>query len=149
MKGFVSYSHDDAALFKKLKDHLGFLKDVTLWTDQEILAGDTWDAKIIGELAKADLILLCVSASFWASRYIQTKELSHAKSRHAAGTALIIPVIMKRCLWQADPFLASLSAVPLYGKPVQEWSPQDKGLTDACSRIRESVEAHRLAGAAP
>lgn len=146
MKGFISYSHQDAALFRRLKAHLSYLPEVNFWTDQEILAGDKWDAKILAELASAKVILLCVSAYFYCSNYIRTKELSHALERDRLGTALVIPVILKNCLWQADPALSALSAVPLYGKPVQDWAPQEKGLTDACRRIRDKVHSFAKAG---
>ena len=140
MRGFISYSHDEAALFKRLKNHLSFVAEVSFWTDQQILAGDKWDDKILLEMSRSELILLCISASFWASNYIRTKEYEHAKQRHEKGTATIVPVIMRDCLWQADKFLASLSAVPLYGKPIQTWTPQDNGLADACKRIDALVK---------
>ena len=139
MKGFISYSHMDTALFRRLKAHLRLVPEVSFWTDQEILAGDKWDAMILAELTAAKVILLCVSAYFYDSNYIRTKELSHALERDRRRTALVIPVIMKDCMWQAEPSLSALSAVPLYGKPIQMWKPQENGLTDAAERIRDKV----------
>jgi hypothetical protein len=46
-----------------------------LWTDRSILAGEYWQAEIDDALAVADFGLLCVSASFLASPYIDKVEL--------------------------------------------------------------------------
>ena len=94
MKGFISYSHQDMGLFQRLKKHLSFITEVSFWTDQEIQAGDKWDKKIIAQLPSSDVILLCVSAYFYDSNYIRTKELAHAKDRHKSGTALVIPTAL-------------------------------------------------------
>lgn len=141
MKGFISYSHVDSALFERLKAHLSFLQGVEFWTDQEILAGDKWDAKILTELASAEVILLCISAYFHHSKYIRTKELSHALERDRLGTALVIPVILTDCMWQSVPQLSALSAVPKYGIPIEDWERPENGFADACRRIDEKLRS--------
>lgn len=128
----------------RLRKHLRQVGCVSFWTDHEIKAGAVWDEQIRSALERADVIILCVTADFFWSGYIQSVELQHAKERHEAGTALIVPVILKDVLWQSDGFLASLMAVPKDGKPVQTWNPRDTGYADAARRIDEAIKAREL-----
>ena len=152
MLGFISYSHHDSEQFTALKKQLKPLADAKLlnaWHDQKILAGDSWDEEIQKNLAASAIILLCVSPDFLWSDYINSVELDHAMERHRSGSARIIPVIFKDCLWGSIPFLAALQAVPRDGKPVQDWKPQNKGMADAARRIQSAVKAMANGKAAP
>lgn len=142
---FISYSHVDTKLKTDLLKHLAPLKRLGLiddWHDQEIKAGDEWEKAILTKLAKADLVLLLVSADFIASEYCYTKELGKALERHATKKATVIPVILRPCLWNELPF-GKLHAVPAGAKPITSWENQDEALMTVAQGVRESAQAMR------
>lgn len=140
---FISYSHADAKLKADLVTHLTPLKRlgiISTWNDQEIKAGDEWEKEIATKLAKADLVLLLISADFIASDFCYTKELTTALDRHKSKKAMVIPVILRPCLWTDLPF-GNFQAVPPEAKPVTAWENQDEALMAVAKGVRESVQA--------
>jgi hypothetical protein len=140
---FVSYSHVDAKLKADLIKHLTPLKRlgiISTWNDQEIKAGDEWENAITTKLVKADLVLLLISADFIASEYCYTKELTSVLDRHKAKKAMVVPVILRPCLWTDLPF-GALQAVPPDAKPVTAWENQDDALMAVAKAVREAVQA--------
>jgi hypothetical protein len=146
---FYSYSHKDETLRKKLETHLSLLRDqgvIADWHDRRIEAGAEWDGVINEHLDRAGMILLLVSADFLASRYCRDVEVARAMERHEAGTARVIPIILRPVDWHSAPF-GKLQALPRDGKPVTKWSNRDEAFTDIARGIREV--ARTLATAAP
>jgi hypothetical protein len=139
---FYSYSHKDEALRAKLEDRLSLLRDegvIRDWHDRCIGAGTDWQGAIDKNLDEAGIILLLVSASFLASRYIRDVEITRAMERHEAGTARVIPVILRSVDWHTAPF-GKLQALPKDGKPVASWKDRDKAFTDVARGIREAIK---------
>jgi hypothetical protein len=132
---FISYAHEDAALFHQLETHLKLLQRdglISTWHDQQISAGTEWHGQIDAHLNSARVILLLISADFVASDYIYDVELRRAMERHDAGEARVIPVILRPVdNWQ--------QALPQGGKPVTQWRPRDRAFAAAGSRraVRE------------
>lgn len=145
---FFSYSHEDEELRNRLEKHLSLLKRqgfVDAWHDRRILAGATLDQAISGELERAEIVLLLVSADFLASEYCYSKEMMRAMERHHAGSTIVIPVIVKPCDWHSAPF-GGLLATPRDGKAVTTWANVEEALADVASYVRKRVEA--MCGAA-
>ena len=142
---FISYSHKDEALRKKLGTHLSLLKRnrvIDEWHDRRIGAGEEWAGKIDERLNSAAVILLLVSPDFLASDYCYDIEMTRALQRHDSGDARVIPVILRSVDWRSAPF-AKLKALPVDGKPVRAWTDQDEAFTDVARGIREVVEKLR------
>lgn len=141
---FVSYSHEDDSLRQKLGAHLSLLKRQNVideWHDRLIDAGEAWADRIDQRLESAAIILLLVSADFIASDYCYEREMKRALERDDAGTARVIPVILREVdNWQAAPF-GRLQALPDRGKPVSSWSNEDAALADVARGIRRVVES--------
>ena len=136
---FYSYSHKDEALRKQLETHLSLLKDqgdIRGWHDRGIEAGTEWDGVIGQNLEEAGIILLLVSADFLASPYCKDVEIARAMERHEAGTARVIPVILRPVDWHSAPF-GRLQALPRNGRPVTMWKNRDEAFTDVARSIRE------------
>ncbi|GMV31904.1 MAG: hypothetical protein AMXMBFR59_40290 [Rhodanobacteraceae bacterium] len=147
-KLFISYAHEDEAYKNKLLSHLTMLKREGLiepWNDRTIMAGDDFSAAIDGELAKADIILLLVSANFIQSAYCYSREMTRAMDLHSNGLARVIPVIVRPCDWHKSPF-GHLTAAPRDGKPITTWSNDDEAYLDVANQVRRA--AHK-AGAQP
>jgi TIR domain len=141
---FVSYSHEDETLRDKLATHLKLLERqgvIQQWHDRQILAGTEWKGEIDGNLESAQIILLLISADFLASDYCYDLEMGRALERHDAGTARVIPIVLRPVdnLWKA-PF-GKLQALPTDGKAVTLWENQDAAFADVAKGIRLAAEA--------
>jgi hypothetical protein len=145
---FFSYAHEDERMRKRLVQHLSGLQNAGLiesWDDREISAGTEWAGQISENLKNADIILFLVSPSFMASSYIRDVEMKHAMERHEAGTARVIPVILRPVDWTVAGF-AKLQALPEQGKPVTRWPTRDEGFLSVAQGIRRTVEEMRSRG---
>lgn len=142
---FVSYSHADGKIKGDLVKHLAPLERLGLvshWDDGEIKAGDHWEKAIADQMAAARLILLLISSDFISSKFCYEKELAAALRRDRAGSARVIPVILRPCLWQDLPF-GKLQAVPHEGRPVTSWPIADEALMEVAKAVREVAQAMR------
>ncbi len=142
LKLFISYSHADENLKDKLTHHLGPLKRLHLietWSDRNIKAGDNWGDEISKELETADIVLLLVSIDFINSKYCYDIELERALERSDEGSAIVIPVILRACLWQGAPF-SKLQALPKDAKAVTSWSDQDEAFANVADGIKQAAE---------
>lgn len=143
---FVSYSHEDEKLKSELVKHLGPLERlhrIEAWHDRKIKPGDEWEKSIASNLETADIVLLLVSIDFISSKYCYDIELETAMERHANGQAVVIPIILRSCLWHHTPF-SKLQALPKDGKAVCTWADRDEALTAVAEGIRQVAET-RLA----
>ncbi|MCY6494584.1 TIR domain-containing protein [Leptolyngbya sp. GGD] len=140
---FISYSHKDEDLKDELYIHLANLtrqNKIKPWQDRAIEAGTEWDTEIKARLESADMILLLITPRFIASEYCFDKEMQRAMERHAAGTARVIPIIMKPCDWQDTPF-SKLQVLPKDAKPVTSWRDLDEALLNVVQGIRKAVDS--------
>jgi anti-sigma regulatory factor (Ser/Thr protein kinase) len=138
---FYSYSSKDGALRNKLETHLTLLRRqgyVSVWHDRRVVAGTEWERQIDQHLEAADVILLLVSPDFIASNYCYDIEMTRALGRHEAGTARVIPIILRPCDWKTAPF-GKLQALPRDGKPVTTWGNRDEAFEDVARGLREVV----------
>ncbi len=139
---FYSYSHNDESLRANLEKHLTILKRkgvVGSWSDRKISAGTDWRGQIDAHLDSAKIILLLISSDFIASDYCIDVEVRRAMDRHRAGTARVVPVILRPCDWNDAPF-GGLQALPKDGKPVTRWSNRDEAFTDIAKGIRRVAQ---------
>jgi hypothetical protein len=139
---FYSYAHEDETLRDKLEEHLATLKRqgaIVGWHDRAIGAGQEWSNEIDEHVRSAHVILLLISASFLASDYCHDVEMRLALERHAAGDAVVIPIILRPVDWSGAEF-ARLQALPLNAKPVTTWANQDEAFLDIALGIRRVVE---------
>jgi hypothetical protein len=139
---FISYSHADEALKNELVKHLEPLRRLRLidaWHDRKLKAGDDWEKTISQQLENASIILLLVSIDFINSSYCYDIELDRALERHGKKEAVVIPVILRNCLWQHTPF-AKIQALPKDGKAVRTWVDQDEALMNIADGVRQAAE---------
>jgi hypothetical protein len=135
---FVSYSHTDELDKIELLKHIDPLKRLRLidtWHDGKIQAGQSLNHEIIIQLNSADIILILVSIDYLNSYYCIEIEMEKAMERHAAGTARVIPVILRSCMWQHMPF-SKLKALPKDAKAVHTWNDRDEALVSVAEDLR-------------
>jgi len=151
IKVFFSYSHKDRKLLEKLKTHLSLLQREGLiqeWHDGCIQAGQEWESEINQQLEAADLILLLISPEFMKSEFCYAKEMERALQRHEAGTARVVPIILRPTDWQSAPF-GKLQCLPLEGKPVTKWVDKDEAFLNIVTGIRQTIAQLRPATSKP
>jgi flagellar biosynthesis GTPase FlhF len=138
---FFSYSRKDKELRDELDTHLALLKrrGVTTWHDCQIVAGSEWEQEINRRIETADIILLLISSDFIASNYCYEKELPDILSRHEAGEAYVIPVLLRPVAgWKQSPF-AKLQICPAGGLPVTQWNDRDAAFVNVADSVEEAV----------
>jgi hypothetical protein len=142
---FISYSHKDERLRKKLATHLTLLRREGLindWHDRRIGPGGEWADEIDNRLREADIILLLVSAEFLDSNYCYEKEAAMAMERYEAHEARVIPIILKPCDWERSP-LSKFQALPAEARPVTKWPNRDDAFLSVVHGIRSVIEGLR------
>lgn len=138
LKLFVSYSHSDEEAKDQLLKHLTPLKRLKLieeWHDRKINPGEEWGESIDRHLISADIILLIISIDFINSKYCYDIEMMRAIERHEEGSAHVIPIIYRNCLWHDSPF-AKLQALPRDAAPISSWSSPDDAYANVASGIK-------------
>ncbi len=138
---FFSYAHKDEALRDQLAAHLSNLQRqnvIQQWHDRQIVPGSEWSGEIDAYLNKADVILLLISADFLASDYCWDIEVKHAMQRHQAGSARVVPVLLRPVDWQGTPF-SGLAPLPSDRQPVTRWGDRDEAFLNIVQGLRAVV----------
>ncbi len=142
---FVSYTHADEQLKDELLKHLEPLKHLNLiesWHDRKLVAGEEWEKAISKNLENADIILLLVSIDFINSKYCFDIEMECALELHEQKKAVVVPIILRNCLWQHMAF-AKLQALPRDAKAVCAWADRDEALVNIANGIKQVAEEIR------
>jgi tetratricopeptide (TPR) repeat protein len=150
---FCCYAREDETWLRKLDTHLGLLKRqglISLWYDRFLSPGTNWAQEIDVHLETASVILLLVSADFFASDYCYGIEMQRALEREAAGEARVIPILARPADWKGAPF-AHLQVLPTDAKPIVSWPNKDTALADVAAGIRRVIveELPQLTASAP
>ena len=145
---FFSYSHADEVLRDQLEKQLAILKRqglIETWHDRRIDPGQEFGGEIDIHVENDDIILLLISSDFLASEYCYEKEMLRAVERHDRKEAIVIPVILRDCLWHDTPF-GKILGVPTDGKPVTQWPDRDQAFREVAQAVQKA--AKRLGGSA-
>ncbi len=138
---FCSYAHEDETWLQKLETHLSLLKRqglISFWHDRLITPGTDWAKAIDTHLETASIVLLLVSADFFASDYCYGIEMKRALEREAAGEARVIPILVRPADWTEAPF-AHLQPLPTDARPIVSWRNKDTALADVAAGIRRVI----------
>ena len=142
LKLFVSYSHVDEEIKASFIKHIQPLSRMNLiseWHDAKIEPGDKWSEKIIEQINGADIVIFLVSIDFINSKYCYDIEMETALKRNDNLECVVIPVLMRKCLWQHTP-LGALQALPKDAKPVASWPDMDEAFVNVVEGIKLVAE---------
>ena len=159
LKAFITYSHKN----RKAKDRLieclkGMQREglISIWHDNEIIAGDKWREEIFEtNLPDSDLLLYLVSASSLESENCN-RELGIALEKNIRP----ILIILEDCDWKnyklsnvqtlstegyrfnewASQKLSDIQALPTEVKPLNEWNPRSKGWQTVVGGLRKAIQ---------
>jgi hypothetical protein len=87
-QAFISYAHEGKSWMERVLEVLKPLEGeglIAAWHDGKLLPGDQWHAKILAQMADADLVLLLVSDSLLGSSYVNDTEIPFALERANRG----------------------------------------------------------------
>src|SRR5436305_1017966 len=132
LKLIYCYAREDKGFRDELDRHLSNMKRkyrMVSWSDREIRPGTEWEREIDTQLNTAHLILLLISAHFMGSDYCYSIEMERALQRHKAGSARVIPILLRRVDWEDAPF-SVLQVLPTNAKPVTQWRNRDDAYWD-------------------
>lgn len=141
-KIFCSYAHKDEKYRAELETHLSLLTRqgaVHVWHDRLIRPGGDWAREIDENLEHANVVLMLVSADFVASQYCFGIEMTRALERAQAGSARVVPILVRRCDLEDVPF-GHLERLPTGDKPVKNWPDRDSAWTDVAKGVRKVVQ---------
>ncbi len=137
---FISYSHRDSDLMKRLQVHLAPLHGqgvVELWDDTRIRAGSVWREEISRELATCEVAVLLLSADYFASEFIQSMELpSLLEAENQRGLRILL-VVLKPCRF-AYSRLSQFQAVNPVDQPLSRMNESDQ--EEVWMRVTEIIE---------
>ncbi|HEX3643315.1 MAG TPA: toll/interleukin-1 receptor domain-containing protein, partial [Ktedonobacteraceae bacterium] len=100
----------------------GFL---SVWSERSLLPGEERWTAWAAHLDQAEVVVLLLSADFFASEECRTL-MSRALQRRQEGAAQIIPLLVRPVLWRESP-LGTLACLPANEVPVLSWENQDEG----------------------
>ena len=147
IKIFYSYAHQDekdiSRLIERYTKRLAGSGRIEHWLDRELHAGDEWKQTIVARLEEADLIVLLLSADFFASDFIRTVEFKRALERRGEGTVEVVPILLKKPLDEdLEPLKQRLQLVPQL--PIYDSPSQDNAWHEVATQIVHAVD--RLSG---
>ena len=152
LKTFIIYSRADAQLKDELLTHLHpFVeyKFIEKWVDSDLLPGEDWEKRIEDELEAAHLVIMLVSADALSSEFIRKKELKTALEKKRAGTARVIPILVRDCYWELHPDLSEIQLLPKDEtgkiKGVAAWHSRDSAWLNCCRELRKLIDEIRTA----
>lgn len=153
-KVFISYSHADKKYLTELKTHLKPLEQrglIELWDDTGIKPGLKWPQEIEAALATAKVAILMVSASFLASKFINSKELPELLAAAKARGTQILPIIVTACGVERTEELQEFQAFNSPDKPLNKMlkGNRDILLKKVADRVNELVNSIELENPIP
>ncbi len=124
-KVFISYSHKDEKWKDLVVSQLGVLQNdrqLDVWDDRRIAAGNDWEPEIEAALKQASAAVLLISANFLNSRFILGKEVPLLLQRRASEGLPVIPVIISTCPWSKVSWLNPIQCRPKDGKALASFT---------------------------
>jgi hypothetical protein len=137
----ISYSHEDSKFLRELKKFLRPLqkrKQIRIWDDTEIEAGDRWRREIRRFMQSADAAIFLVSQDFIDSDFIADHELPALLEAAKQGRVRIFWIAVRPSTYKQDLALEIHQAI---NDPERPLSKLDKSSREEeFTAIREKIE---------
>jgi hypothetical protein len=143
---FYCYAPEDAYYCRELEKHLASLrrqKMVNSWHGLNMQAGDIARDEMDRALRAADIVLLLISPDFMASDTLYEEQVQPALAQRAAGTTVVIPILVRDTEGWLDSDYGKLFALPRTGKSVKASGNSDGVFVSIARDIRNVVERLR------
>lgn len=137
---FISYSHKDEKwkdLFTPQLKVLAQAGRIDIWDDRRIDGGSQWFNDIKEAIDRAAVAVCLISADYLASDFCNKEEIPYLLERRDRAVLVILPALVRPCMWQVVSWLKSTQIIPRDGKSI---SVDFKGNEDEAFRqVVESV----------
>ncbi|XXY48747.1 toll/interleukin-1 receptor domain-containing protein [Sorangium sp. So ce269] len=138
---YLSYASDDEALLREFSMHLASLEHhghVRVASSSSVEAGDSVARVLEEELERAQLILLLISASYFASKRCRT-EMERALLLQRARRVHVVAVLLRPCAYDVES-VTQLDILPEPSKPVTHFPDHDDAWELVTRSVRGKVE---------
>ncbi len=148
MNIFIIYARKDQDALDELRAHLKSTEateQLKVWCDCELLPGQNWSVEIRNRLELSDVILLLISKDFFNSEFIEKEELGLALVRHEKKNCVILPIIIRACVWEDHFSISNFQALPDNATPVysNNWHHPDEAWTNVVRGIKTIIKLLR------
>jgi len=139
---FIGYAEEDQVWADKFYSHLLSLSKngyVTIWYEKLMLAGNDRMDVIKNYLSTSDILLLIVSADFFASNDCD-KLIEMSIKRHEMDNIQIVPIVVRRCHWELTA-LKQFTALPQNQKAISsEWNSSDEAIYQVIEELQMLIQ---------
>lgn len=126
-KVFVSYSHKDKDILAEVQRHFKPLRtDIELWDDERIKAGSKWKEEIRQAIKTTKVAILLISTDFLGSEFIATEELPPLLEAAEKEGAVILPLILKPCIFEEMHHLNQFQALNPPSRPLSSMDANER-----------------------
>jgi tetratricopeptide (TPR) repeat protein len=119
---FISYSHKDEDWKDRLLPHLKMLEQaglgIVIWDDRAIDDGAYWYNEIKQAMDKAVVAVCLISADYLASDFCIKEEIPYLLKRREHDGMVLLPILVRPCLWSAFHWLKDTQMLPRDGKSI-------------------------------
>jgi hypothetical protein len=117
---YCVYAAKDEFLYQEFKAVLSALKQAGLisnWHAHKLALKHVNQKAVSKRLEASQLIVLLVSADLLAEEYPYGAEMRRALEKHETGEAIVVPIVLRYCLWHESP-LGELTPLPNNERPI-------------------------------
>jgi TIR domain len=136
---FVSYAYEDRGDLEQLQKHLRPLVqagEARIWSaDSQVAPGERWTKATDGAFEQSVLVIALISADYLASGYLSSVEAPRVAEAGRSGGKVVLPVIVRPCLWERSPF-RNFRALPRDSRPVSQFRVPDEAWLDVVQAVR-------------
>jgi hypothetical protein len=139
---FISYSHKDEQWKDLLRSHLGVLEQkgrIVVWDDRQIDGGDKWYPEIVAAMERAAVAICLVSSDFLKSDFINKEEIPHLIERRQKEDTVLLPVLVRPCLWEIVDWISSVNSLPIHPPPHLRPTPAARAGGMYCSTCQAAL----------
>ena len=149
---FICYAHKDADYLDEVTTHLKPLIQrqggvIQSWSDREIRPGAEWLAEIEAKLEKASVAVLIVTPNFYASDFIQNKEVPALLSRVKEAGAQLLLVLARPSYFEHDEALSKFQALNNPQRTLEDMSQAERDR--ALVKLAQEIAARTKVRTAP
>ncbi len=143
---FCSYCHQDDASLQALQRHLRPLQEhcsITVWSDKDILPGQSISTSIEQQLSQSDICVFLVSSYFLASQPCMEEWHIVRRMAHNNPRLVRIPIILSSCMWQDSLDNGDILALPTDANPISSFPNTEDGWFDVSRGMTRVVNSLR------